>query len=108
MKLMPASSARWIIRVASARSSLPQGPNIIAPRHRGLTRTPVRPRGRYSMLIFSFVLGFGDDHGEALRPRLVRVRSVPHTGVERVNGCELGFGKFEVEHVEVLGDAARV
>jgi hypothetical protein len=48
-KLIPASRARWMIRIESARSSLPQGPNIIAPRHRGLTCTPVRPSGRNCM-----------------------------------------------------------
>src|SRR3954469_12889911 len=46
-KLIPASSARWMMRMESARSSLPHGPNIIAPRHKGLTCTPVRPSGRY-------------------------------------------------------------
>src|SRR3954466_6254775 len=33
-KLIPASRARWMMRKESARSSLPQGPNIIAPRRR--------------------------------------------------------------------------
>src|SRR5579875_1001577 len=46
MKLIPASSARWMIRTASSWSGLPQAPNIIAPRHSGLTRTPVRPSVR--------------------------------------------------------------
>src|SRR4051812_43282663 len=49
MTLIPASRARWMIRIESARSSLPQGPNIIAPRHRELTCTPVRPSGRNCM-----------------------------------------------------------
>src|SRR3954470_9178466 len=49
MKLMPASSARWMIRIESSWSVLPQAPNIIAPRQSGLTCTPVRPRGRISM-----------------------------------------------------------
>src|SRR3954454_21185384 len=49
MKLIPASSARWMIRIESSWSVLPQAPNIIAPRHRGLTFTPVRPSGRNSM-----------------------------------------------------------
>ena len=42
MKLMPASSAAWMIRTDSSRSGLPHEPNIIAPRHSGLTDTPVR------------------------------------------------------------------
>src|SRR5690348_7716115 len=49
MKLMPASSARWMMRIESSWSRLPQSPNIMAPRQSGLTRTPVRPRGRGSM-----------------------------------------------------------
>src|SRR5580700_4004692 len=48
-KLMPASSAAWIMRMLSSWSVLPNDPNIIAPRHRGLTLMPVRPRVRYSM-----------------------------------------------------------
>src|SRR2546423_2961128 len=48
MKLSPASSARWMMRIESSWSSLPQAPNIIAPRQSGLTSTPVRPRVRCS------------------------------------------------------------
>src|SRR4051812_3835494 len=46
---MPASSAAWMMRMDSSWSVLPQSPNIIAPRHRGLTLTPVVPRLRSSM-----------------------------------------------------------
>src|SRR3954470_9088658 len=49
MKLIPASSARWMIRIDSSWSGSPQAPNIIAPRQRGLTFTPVVPRARYSI-----------------------------------------------------------
>ena len=49
MKLIPASSALWMILIASSWSGLPKAPNIMAPRHIWLTETPVRPRGRYSM-----------------------------------------------------------
>jgi hypothetical protein len=49
MKLMPASSARWMMRIDSSWSGLPQAPNIIAPRHSLLTETPVRPSWRCSM-----------------------------------------------------------
>src|SRR5438105_9927075 len=49
MKLMPASRAAWTIDTQSSWSWLPQGPNIIAPRHSGLTLTPVRPSVRCSM-----------------------------------------------------------
>src|SRR5690242_405001 len=48
-KLMPASSAAWMMRMESSWSVLPKDPIIIAPRHRGLTLMPVRPRVRYSM-----------------------------------------------------------
>src|SRR5262249_61971278 len=49
MKLIPASSARCTMRTQSARSRLPIAPNIIAPRHRRLTRRPERPRVSYCM-----------------------------------------------------------
>jgi hypothetical protein len=48
-KLMPASSARWMMRMESSWSVLPQAPSIIVPRQSFETRTPVRPSGRYSM-----------------------------------------------------------
>src|SRR3954467_11613195 len=48
-KLMPASSAAWMIRIDLSWSGSPQAPNIIAPRQSGLTLTPVLPRLRYSM-----------------------------------------------------------
>ncbi len=48
-KLIPASSARCMIRIDSSWSVLPQAPNIIAPRQSGLTSTPVRPSRRYSI-----------------------------------------------------------
>src|SRR5919206_680416 len=49
MKLIPASSARWMMRIDSSWSGLPQAPNIIAPRQSGLTLTPVLPRMRCSI-----------------------------------------------------------
>src|SRR3954447_11041452 len=49
MKLMPASSAAWMIRIDSSWSRLPHSPNIIAPRQSGLTLTPVAPRLRSCM-----------------------------------------------------------
>src|SRR3954471_18650002 len=68
-KLMPASSARWMIRIESSWSVLPQAPNIMAPRHSGLTCTPVRPserssmrgtlRGRMSLLVMKLTLAPG-------------------------------------------------
>src|SRR4051812_6519288 len=90
-KLMPASRARWMIRMESARSSLPHGPNIMAPRHRGLTWTPVRPSGRYCMAVPFFVSGGerllgGRDGGHRPRP----------AGVERQVGDgldDLGLGE---------------
>ena len=49
MKLIPASSARWMTATLSSWLGFPHAPNIIAPRHRALTRTPVVPRVRYSI-----------------------------------------------------------
>src|ERR1700738_5216853 len=49
MKLIPASKARWMIRMDSSWSALPQAPNIMAPRQNGLTFRPVRPSVRYSI-----------------------------------------------------------
>src|SRR3954470_3176984 len=49
MILRPALSARGMIATDSSWSVLPQAPNIIAPRQRGLTFTPVLPRVRCSM-----------------------------------------------------------
>src|SRR4051794_6304810 len=49
MKLIPASSARWMIRIESSWSVFPHAPNIMAPRHSGLTWTPVLPSMRYSI-----------------------------------------------------------
>jgi hypothetical protein len=46
MKLMPASSALWMMRMLSSWSGLPQAPNIMAPRHSGLTLVPVLPSVR--------------------------------------------------------------
>src|SRR3954451_23924304 len=49
MKLIPASSAAWMMRTDSSWSVLPQSPNIIAPRQSGLTLTPVDPSSRSCM-----------------------------------------------------------
>src|SRR4051794_19756339 len=49
MKLIPASSAAWMMRTDSPWSVLPHSPNIIAPRQRGLTLTPVLPSSRSCM-----------------------------------------------------------
>src|SRR4051812_22618232 len=49
MKLIPASSAAWMMRTDSSWSVLPQSPNIIAPRQSGLTLTPVLPKLRSCM-----------------------------------------------------------
>src|SRR3954471_5809793 len=88
-----------MIRTESARSSLPQGPNIIAPRHRGLTCTPVGPSGRYCT-----ASGLGDVAAEGLAGDLRRLRAAADTGVEGVDGGQLVAGELEVEDVEVLRD----
>src|SRR5476649_102090 len=61
MKLIPASSARWMMRIESSWSVLPQAPNIIAPRQSGLTLTPVLPSLRRSTAISSSGHGLSDD-----------------------------------------------
>src|SRR5437868_3177625 len=46
---MPESSAVWMMRTHSSSSVFPHEPNIIAPRQKALTSTPVRPSVRYSI-----------------------------------------------------------
>lgn len=55
-KLMPASSALWMIRTDSSWSGFPMAPNIIAPRQYGLTLMPVRPSVRYFMKLLALWL----------------------------------------------------
>src|ERR1017187_1403194 len=80
MKLIPASSARWMIPIESSWSVFPHAPNIIAPRHSGLTFTPVEPRSQWSIaaglvhgLTDDRVLGRGDLVQAADRRRVRRV-----------------------------------
>src|SRR4051794_19735971 len=73
MKLIPASSARWMIRIESSRSVLPHAPNIIAPRHSGLTSTPVRPSALVSMLGTLRVGGERPDQAVGVVGALVRL-----------------------------------
>src|ERR1700748_513033 len=65
MKLIPASSARWTIRTHSSWSFSPQAPNIMAPRHKGLTCTPVRPSNRWFMYRTVPHRGWHQHHREA-------------------------------------------
>jgi hypothetical protein len=62
MTLIPASSARWMMRIESSWSVLPHAPNIIVPRQSFETWTPVRPSGRYSMAapVCGSAIGWGD------------------------------------------------
>src|SRR3954462_12632113 len=100
---MPASSARWMMRIESSWSVLPQAPNIIVPRQSFETWTPVRPSGRYSI-----ALGLRDRPAEGLERDRVGLRTAAAAGVERVDGGELVAGQLEVEDVDVLGDAVRL
>src|SRR3954447_21533993 len=104
--LIRASSVRWMIRIKSARSSLPHGPNIIAPRHRGLTCTPVRPSGRCSTNRSSCrragPSGLGDLPAEGLPGDGRRLRAAADTGVEGIDGAQLLGAELEGEDVEVL------
>src|SRR5579875_1992699 len=54
---MPASRPRWMMRMLSSWSGLPQAPNIIAPRQSFETETPVRPSMRCSMAAPVWVMG---------------------------------------------------
>src|SRR3954451_23516392 len=104
-KLMPASRARWMMRIESSWSVLPQAPNIIVPRQSFETDTPVRPSGRKSMV---FLLGVVDDLRIRLGAQRLGVRAAAHAGVQRVDRRHFFSGQREVEHVEVLGDAVRL
>src|SRR3954447_25029630 len=103
MKLIPASSARWMIRTESSWSVLPQAPNIIVPRQSGETWTPVRPSGRYSMRS-----GLRDGHAEAFERDGFGLRPAALASVQCVDGGDLVGGELEVEDVDVLGDAVRL
>src|SRR5215218_6966547 len=110
-KLIPASSARSMMRIESSWSGLPQAPNIIVPRQSFETWTPVRPSGRYSteMLLFAVAgLGVVDDLGVGLGAELLGVRAAADPLVERVARRDLLGGQREVEDIEVLGDAVRL
>jgi hypothetical protein len=48
MKLIPAASARSMMAMPSSAGVTP--PKFIAPRHSEDTITPVRPKGRYSII----------------------------------------------------------
>src|SRR3954468_18985963 len=102
---MPASRARFMIRPESARSSLPHGPNIIAPRHSGLTRTPVRPRVRCSMI--KFPSSGRSAEAVAAEPRghsgIAVVEEQAGAGVELADADHLVGSEVEVEDLEVLG-----
>ena len=51
-RLIPASSALWMIRMESSGSGLPMDvANISVPSQYGLTLMPVLPSVRYSMLV---------------------------------------------------------
>src|SRR3954471_18951399 len=97
---MPASSARWRMRIESSWSVLPQAPNIIVPRQSLETWTPVRPRGRYSI-----VLGLRDRHAERFQRHRLGLGAAAAAGVQRVDRGELVAGQLEVEDVDVLGYA---
>src|SRR3954451_13544273 len=66
-----------MIRIESSWSVLPQAPNIIAPRHSGLTWTPVLPRLRYSMAERRYPLLVIEQRALGLQPaRVARQRAV--------------------------------
>ncbi len=66
---------------------------------------------RFTVHFLSFSLAdiassvFGNDPAERLESDVLRFGAAPNSGVEAVDGGELLKGEFEVEDVEVLGDA---
>src|ERR1700744_2931705 len=110
-KLIPASSARWMMRMLSSWSLVPQSPNIIAPRHRLLTETPVRPRMRCSMWLLLWVErwsvaedGLGDgDGGHRVGPAGVE-REVDDDLFELLLGHAVLAGAREVSTEGLVGE----
>src|SRR3954467_13158674 len=88
-KLIPASSARWMMRIESSWSGLPQAPNIIVPRQSFETWTPVRPRGRYSI-----ASGLRDRHAEGLERDRLGLGTAAAAGVQGVDRGELVAGQL--------------
>ena len=89
MKLIPASSAAWMIRIDSSWSGLPQAPNIIAPRQSGLTLTPVRPSGRFRRRLS--------------RPRSASAISLTTDAARSASSCDLVAGpvaRLAVDHAQ--------
>src|SRR3954467_14988032 len=99
MKVTPASRARWMMRIESSWSGLPQAPNIIVPRQSGDTWTPVRPSGRWSMRS-----GLRDGLAEGFERDGLGLRPAAAAGVESVDRGQLVGRELEVEDVDVLGD----
>src|SRR3954464_4568295 len=99
---MPASSARWMMRMESSWSALPQAPNIMLPRQSGETWTPVRPSGRWSMS------GLRDVAAEVLKRDGVGLGPAAPAGFQAVEGGHLVGGELEVEDVDVLSDPLRL
>src|SRR5213080_92169 len=90
MKLLPASRAAWMIRIDSSWSGLPHAPNIIAPRQKLLIWTPVRPRGRSSIVMLRDredvrrrgVQCAGDAVDDGRQTRTSRLRQSPLSALE--------------------------
>src|SRR3954471_2567246 len=98
MKLMPASRARWMIRIESLWSVLPHAPNIIAPRHSGLTWTPVRPSERISM-------GCHSTRPDGAAPDEAHARTRPRGG-HHARGSALGTAGRGLARWPALGGGA--
>src|SRR5436309_5217639 len=93
---MPASSARWMMRMLSSWSGLPQLPNIIAPRQSGETFRPVLPRFRYSMLYPRY-----QSHTGGTVSRVQQLLHLLQPGVEALEHevAALGGGQGRAEEV---------
>src|SRR4051794_17061771 len=99
-----------MIRIESPWSSLPHGPNIIAPRHRGLTWTPVRPSGR-SCMVDPLVVRMGSttSHGSDGRSAVFLVGDLlAPLGLRAVLALSQAVPHGEVGHEAVGGGAVPV
>src|SRR4051794_16188231 len=116
MALMPASRAAWTMRAQSASVVAPHAPNIIVPRHSGVTDRPDAPRARVGVAISDVghegqVLVHRPDGGRALtdgrRHPLHRSRPQIADG-EEAGPARLVRQRAPVEGGPLLAEGVRV
>src|SRR5215208_4198274 len=105
MKLIPASSARWMIAMDLSWSVSPQAPNIMAPRQSGLTLTPVWPSARSSMgprLVGRLVLAAVQERSDIRNVAIIA--HVDHGKTTLVDAMLRQSGVFAAHEAEGLRD----